>query len=121
MHYSCPINSARGAGHQKKNRGHWTWDPNVHYRFELAQFPPIPKIDWCQHQLIITKHITGIQLPSIPKTSMCQHQLIIVTHTPCSISLNFVVVVVGVCSKHFYSYLFSSRWEFMSKIVVGQL
>ena len=30
-------------------------------------------------------------------------------------------VGVGVCSKHFYSYLFSNRWEFMSKIVVGQL
>ena len=58
---------------------------------------------------------------------MCQHQLIIATHTPCSISLNFVVVGVGVgvgvgvCSIHFYSYLFSSRWEFMSKIAVEQL
>ena len=30
-------------------------------------------------------------------------------------------VGVGVCSKHFYSYLFSSCWKFMSKIVVGQL
>ena len=30
-------------------------------------------------------------------------------------------VGVGVCSKHFYSYLFSNCWEFMSKIVVGQL
>ena len=98
MHYLCPINSARDAGYKKKkNRGRWTWDPNIHYGFELAQFPPIPKIDWCQHQLIIA------------------------THTPCSISLNFVVGGVGVCSKHFYSYLFSSRWEFMSKIVVGQL
>ena len=101
------------------------WDPNVHYGFELAQFPPIPKIDRCQHQLIITKHIIGIQSPPIPKTNMCQHQLIIATHTPCSISLNFVVVGVGVgvgvCSIHFYSYLFSSRWEFMSKIAVGQL
>ena len=28
---------------------------------------------------------------------------------------------VGVCSKHFYSYLFSSYWKFMSKIAVGQL
>ena len=56
---------------------------------------------------------------------MCQHQLIIATHTLCSISLNFVVVGVGVgvgvCSIHFYSYLFSSRWEFMSKIAVEQL
>ena len=31
------------------------------------------------------------------------------------------IVGVGMCSKHFYSYLFSSHWEFMSKIVVGQL
>ena len=30
-------------------------------------------------------------------------------------------VGVGVYSKHFYSYLFSSRWKFMSKIAVGQL
>ena len=30
-------------------------------------------------------------------------------------------VGVGVYSKHFYYYLFSSRWEFMSKIIDGQL
>ena len=28
-------------------------------------------------------------------------------------------VGVSVCSKHFYYYLFSSHWEFMSKIAIG--
>ena len=31
------------------------------------------------------------------------------------------IVGVGVCFKHFYSYLFSSRWKFMRKIAVKQL
>ena len=31
------------------------------------------------------------------------------------------IVSVGVYSKHFYSYLFSSHWKFMNKIVIGQL
>ena len=36
-------------------------------------------------------------------------------------ALDAINVGVGVCSKHFYSYLFSSRWKFMSKIAVRQL
>ena len=30
-------------------------------------------------------------------------------------------VGVGVCSKQYYSYLFSTRWKFMSKIAIRQL
>ena len=32
---------------------------------------------------------------------------------------NIDVKLVGVGVKHFYYYLFSSRWEYMSKITVG--
>ena len=33
-------------------------------------------------------------------------------HSTCNVG-------VGVCSKHFYSYLFSSRWAIMKKKAVG--